>query len=241
MALAVITGASRGIGRAIAEQLYREGYRLLLNCRTQFDCLDALAASLNGGEARRCLAVHGPIDAACLRALSAEGWLDAGEPLVLVNNAGISRRGLLQDMGEDDWEALVNANLKTMFLATQAVLPHMLSQKRGRILNISSVWGEVGASCEVLYSMTKGGMAAYTKALARELAPSGISVNALACGAVDTEMNAELDAQDRELLLQELPMGRMATAEETARFAAQLLSAPAYLSGQVIRFDGAWT
>lgn len=255
MRTAVITGASRGIGRALAEVFAAAGYRLVLNCKSRFAQLDVLAEGLTQQYGVSAVPVHAPITEETLAAAfkqlqedeethsaSMGGQLgpEEGNMLILINNAGVSQLGLLQDVTDADWERMVEANLGGMFRASRAVIPYMLQQHCGRIINISSVWGDVGASCEVVYSMTKGGINAFTRALAKELAPSGISVNAVACGAVDTEMNAWLEEAERRQLEEEIPFGRMAAPKEVAAFVLQLAESPAYLSGQVIRFDGAW-
>lgn len=137
-------------------------------------------------------------------------------PDILVNNGGISHYGMLVDVTEEQWDTVMNINLKGMFMCTQLFMPHMITQKYGRIINVSSVWGMTGAACEVLYSTTKGGMNAFTKALAKELAPSGVTVNAVAPGVVDTEMMNTFDPLEKEALAQEIPVGRFGSTEEIA-------------------------
>lgn len=159
---------------------------------------------------------------------------------VLVNNAGISSVCLLTELSIPEWERLLSTNLSSVFYYCHEVIPFMLQKHSGRILNISSVWGEVGASCEAAYSATKGGINALTQALGKELAPSGIAVNALSCGAVDTSMNACFSADELNTLEETIPFGRMASPKETAEMAWQVLSSPSYLTGQIIRFDGGW-
>ena len=159
---------------------------------------------------------------------------------VLINNAGISYLGLLSEMPYEQWELLLRTNLTSVFACCKCAIPHMVSQKSGKIINISSDWGIYGASCEAAYSATKGGINALTKALAKELAPSNIQVNAVACGVIDTEMNACFDEAERKTLEEEIPAGYFAKPDEVARFLLQLAQAPAYLTGQVIGFDGGW-
>lgn len=159
---------------------------------------------------------------------------------LLVNNAGISYIGLLTDMDITDWEHVMNTNLTSVFNSCSQVIPYMVQAQKGRILNVSSVWGKVGASCEVAYSASKGAVNAFTKALAKELAPSHISVNAIAFGAIDTTMNAHLTVEEKEDLEEEIPAGRMGTVEEAAEFIASLAKSGTYLTGQVISFDGGW-
>ncbi|MBR5420667.1 MAG: SDR family NAD(P)-dependent oxidoreductase [Lachnospiraceae bacterium] len=235
---AIVTGASRGIGAAIARKLASEGFHLTLCCRQQQDKLEALAKELteSSGLTPRCLTgdVADPS--------FAEELLKGTEQIgLLVNNAGISHVGLLQDMTNDEWARLMNVNLSSAFYLSRAVIPKMLAARSGRIINISSVWGRVGASMEVAYSASKGALDAMTRALARELAPSGIAVNALACGYIDTEMNAHLSPEEKKALGEEIPAGRAGTPEEVAECVSLLAKAPVYLTGQVLTLDGAWT
>ena len=204
----LITGASRGIGNAIARAFAKEGCRLIINCSKSPDALFALATELQTD--------------------------------IVVNNAGISHIGLLGDMTIEEWNHIISVNLTSVFSTSKLAIPHMLHQKSGKIINISSIWGNVGASCEVAYSACKGGINAFTRALAKELAPSNIQVNALACGAINTQMNDFLDEAERAALLEEIPAGRMGEASEAAEMIRLLAEAPAYLTGQVIAFDGGW-
>ena len=159
---------------------------------------------------------------------------------ILVNNAGISRVGLLQDMDFEEWDSLIAANLSSVFHCCKLAIPSMVRKQSGHIVNISSVWGVCGASCEAAYSASKGGVNALTKALAKELAPSHIQINAIACGVIDTDMNHFLSKEEAAALLEEIPAGRMGTPDEVARMVLSLTESPAYLTGQVIRFDGGW-
>ena len=163
-----------------------------------------------------------------------------GQIDVLVHNAGVSHIGLLQDMTCEEWDRVIRTNLTAAFYLCKLAVPGMVSRKRGKIIHISSVWGCVGASCEAAYSASKGGLNAFTKALAKELAPSGIQVNAVACGAIDTEMNHFLNEEELEDLTDQIPAGRLGTAEEAAELVWQLSQANAYLTGQVIGLDGGW-
>ena len=235
----VVTGASSGMGKAIVELFVKEGANVIAVARRK-ERLDALAASLSE-EAGRIIVMKGDIslrednEAMIDLALSSFGRLD-----VLVNNAGISYVGLLQDMSEEEWDRLISADVSSVFYCSKLAIPHMIRRRQGRILNISSVWGVCGASCEAAYSAAKGGVNAFTQALAKELAPSGIAVNALACGAIDTDMNRWLTAEERQALFDEIPAGRMGTPEEVACMAYLLSEAPSYLTGQIIRLDGGW-
>ena len=148
--------------------------------------------------------------------------------------------GLFQDMSDEQWTRMIQTNLSSVFYTCRQVIPDMVHRQQGCILNISSVWGNTGASTEVAYSAAKGGVNAMTRALAKELAPSHIRVNAIACGFIDTEMNGFLSADDREALFEEIPAGRAGTVQEVADLVRRILDAPEYLTGQIITLDGGW-
>ncbi|MBR6328377.1 MAG: SDR family NAD(P)-dependent oxidoreductase [Lachnospiraceae bacterium] len=231
---AVVTGASRGIGAAVAESLAERGYALTLTCHSQGTRLERFAEELKEKYGIKCDCFCGDI--------SEESFVDRlfkniDPPDVLVNNAGISHVGLIQDMTLDQWNRVIGVNLTSAFLTCRRAIPMMLG-RGGSIINISSMWGTVGASMEVAYSASKGGLNTYTKALAKELAPSGIQVNALACGVVDTEMNSFLTDEDRQALCDEIPAGRFATVSEVAAAVISIIDAGPYMTGQVIGFDG---
>ena len=235
--LALVTGASRGIGKAIAEALAEAGYHLILTCSHTLPDLQEVAACLEEKYGITCTAMAADASepAAIEKVFASLDHLD-----VLVNNAGISYIGLLTDMSVEEWQHVLNTNLSSCFYTSRLAVPLMLLKHSGRIINISSVWGVCGASCEVAYSATKGGINAMTRALAKELAPSSIQVNAIACGAIDTEMNQFLDEEERNALLEEIPAGRMGRAEEVGKLAYQLGSENSYLTGQIIQLDGGW-
>lgn len=238
---ALITGASRGIGRATAEVFAAHGYHLILNCKTHTGELSRLCTKLQQTYSIQCFASFGDVSRlADCKALIAMAEQTFGGVDVLVNNAGISRIGLLMDTSCEEWDELLQTNLNSVFYCSRLVLPLMLRQKSGKIINVSSVWGEVGASCEVAYSTSKGGVNAFTKALARELAPSNIQVNAISFGAIDTQMNSHLQKDDLQALLEEIPAGRLGTASEAANMIFLLAESPSYLTGQIIRMDGGW-
>ena len=159
---------------------------------------------------------------------------------VLVNNAGISYIGLFTDMTPEDWNRVITTNLTSVYNCCSLAIPDMVRNKSGKIINISSVWGDVGASCEVAYSASKGGMNSLTKALAKELAPSNIQVNAISCGAIDTEMNQFLGDDELMQLIDEIPAGRLGKAEEVADLVYHLSYKNEYLTGQIIGLDGGW-
>lgn len=237
---ALITGASRGIGKAIALRLAEEGFRLVICARKEAPLLETRKELLALGAP--CLAVTADVsDPASCRKLFDEARAVFGSVDVLVNNAGISHIGLLQDMTDEEWNTLISTNLSSVFYCCRLAVPAMVAARSGKILNISSVWGNAGASCEAAYSASKGGVNALTKALAKELAPSGIQVNALACGAIDTDMNQFLSEAEKAGLLSEIPAGRLGAVKEAAEMAWRLLSAPDYLTGQIVTMDGGWT
>lgn len=235
----LITGASRGIGRAIALLYAKHNYNVVI-CARHSDALADTAHEIEklGAE---CLSVTA--DVGCYdkvvklfdAALARFGGID-----VLVNNAGISHIGLLQDMSIEEWNRIVSINLSSVFSTSKLVIPVMLRAGHGSIINISSVWGVSGASCEVAYSATKGGINAFTKALAKELAPSGINVNAIACGVIDTEMNHCFSDEEIQNIIEEIPAGRMGSPDEVAALALSLGEGSSYLTGQIIVLDGGY-
>ena len=159
---------------------------------------------------------------------------------LLINNAGISIIRLLQDLNEDLWNKIWNTNVTSAISVSQALIPLFLKQGYGQIINISSVWGNCGASCEVAYSTTKGAINTFTS-LAKELAPSNIQVNGIACGIIDTKMNSHLDSEDIASIIEEIPVGRLGTPEDVAKTVYSISEAGSYLTGQIITLDGGWT
>lgn len=237
----IITGASRGIGAAIARRFATEGCNLVLNCSHSADTLYALAGELKNTCAVQCLCCIGDIgNFDFVKTMFQEAEKAFGGVDILINNAGISHIGLLTDMDITDWNRIVATNLTSVFSTCKCAVPYMVHKKSGKIINISSVWGLVGASCEVAYSACKGGINAFTKALAKELAPSCIQVNAIACGVIDTEMNACFSPEERKELEDDIPAGRYGTPEEVAELTFCLATGHSYLTGQVITLDGGW-
>lgn len=234
---ALITGASRGIGRAAAEVFAEEGYHLILTCRRSLRELEALGEELREKYGISCLTLRADMgrEEDVAEIFSHIRSLD-----VLVNNAGCAHLGLLSDMTSQEWRRVMATNLDSCFYTCRGAIPLMLQRHRGKILNISSVWGTQGASMEVAYSASKGGMNAFTKALAKELAPSNIQVNAIACGVIDTAMNSCLSSEDRAALREEIPADRFGTPHEVARLILQTAKAPSYMTGQIITIDGGW-
>ena len=238
--IALVTGASGGIGGACAEKLAREGYTVLVHgCRgiRQAEALaDRLCAEGHDAHAVFCdLADSESVQAMCRDVLALYHRVDA-----LALCAGISHTGLLCDMTDAQWRAVMDVNVSGMFYLIRALAPGMVSRNEGAIVTVSSMWGRVGASCEVAYSACKGGVNAFTRALAKELAPSNIQVNAIACGVIDTDMNACFSPEERRELEDEIPAGRYGTPEEVAELAFSLAAGHSYLTGQVITLDGGW-
>lgn len=236
--LALITGASRGIGLAAAEVFAGAGYDLILTCSKSFPNLQRISEELQEKYSISCSSVQA----------------DAGDPQqtdrifqkldrldILINNAGISYMGLLHEMAPEEWRRVMSVNLDSCFYTSRCAIPLMLRNHRGHIINISSVWGNVGASTEVAYSASKGGVNAFTRALAKELAPSHIQVNAIACGVMDTSMNSCFSSEEMEALRSEIPADRLGDPREAAKLALQLAQSPEYLTGQIITLDGGWT
>lgn len=233
-----VSGASRGIGRAIARSFAQNGDNLVLTCINNIEEMSSFARELEKEFGISALALKCDMsDSDSVR----EAFEKSGSVDILINNAGIAWMGLLTDMEESDWHRVIGTNLDSLFYTCRAAVPGMIKKHEGRIVNISSVWGDVGASCEVAYSASKGGVNAFTRALAKELAPSGISVNAVACGVIDTDMNRnELTDSELAELEEEIPAGRMGETSEVARLVLDICNGPVYLTGQVITIDGGW-
>jgi len=236
----LITGSSKGIGKAIALRFAKEGYNLVINGSKDKEKLEETKAEIEKFNVA-CLAFLGDMgDYHKVKELFKLIKEEFGHLDVLVNNAGISYIGLLSDMTWQDWDKVIRTNLTSIYNCCSLAIPNMVQKKEGKIINISSVWGNVGASCEVAYSASKGGMNAFTKALAKELAPSNIKVNAVACGAIDTEMNSFLSEEELYQLKEEIPMGRLGRSDEVADLVYYLAEKNEYLTGQVIGLDGGW-
>lgn len=234
---ALITGASRGIGEAIARKLASEHYDLYLTCLHSEEKLHTLATYLEQeynvsvGAFLCDISSYKEVDKLFCHIPSLD---------VLINNAGISYIGLLSDMSLQAWDKVIGTNLNSLFYTSRNAIPLMLQNHRGKIINISSVWGSCGASMEVAYSASKGGVNGFTRALAKELAPSGIQVNAVACGLINTEMNLSLSETERRSLIEDIPADRMGNTAEVADMVYAVLSMPFYTTGQIFTIDGGW-
>lgn len=236
----IITGASRGIGQEATLLLAKDYDYIAICCSKDSSNLEELKNKIEA-MGKSCLAMVGDVaDYDFAKTMIDKVACEAGEVSTLINNAAISIVGLFTDMTPNEWQHIMNVNVNSVYNFCHAVLPHMINKKAGKIINISSVWGLVGASCEVAYSTTKGAVNAFTKALAKELAPSNITVNAIAFGAVDTTMNGHLESSELIALCDEIPYGRMCTTMEAAQAIKGVLDMPEYMTGQVIKVDGGW-
>ncbi len=236
----IITGASRGIGYESALTLAKDYDYVAICCSKDVKSLGQLQSKLEA-MGKICLAMVGDVsDYDFAQNIVDKVVKDCGEISALVNNAAISEVGLFTDISPLDWQRILNVNINSVYNFCHSALPHMINKKAGRIINISSVWGLTGASCEVAYSTTKGAINAFTKALAKELAPSSISVNAIAFGAVNTTMNMHLAPDEINSLCEEIPYGRMCSAAEAALAIKGVLDMPEYMTGEVIKVDGGW-
>ncbi len=227
MKTVLVTGASRGIGFATAVAFAKAGYKV-------YALWHNAPEKLNDVGDLDITAVQGDVSylASMQKVYATVGAVD-----ILVNNAAISHFGLLTDLSEEEWERILTVNLKSVFLTAKIFLPDMIRKKSGKILNVSSVFGAVGGSCEVAYSTAKAGMIGFTKALAKEVGPSGIQVNCIAPGVIETEMNARLSDADKAALAEETPLGRIGTPEEVADLALYLAK-DTFITGEVIHIGG---
>lgn len=237
--VALISGGSRGIGAACVQAFARAGYAVIFLYHRHRAEAEALTAALRGEGCDVTCRACDVGDFAQAQATVAELLTIYRHIDVLVNNAGIAHIGLITDMTEAQWDRLFSVNLKGAFALTQAVLPGMISRQRGAIINIASMWGEVGASCEAAYSASKGALIGLTKALSKEVGPSGIRVNCVSPGVIATDMNAELDDDALNALREETPLQRIGTAEDVAKTVLFLCGEGAsFITGQVVGVSG---
>ncbi len=237
----LVTGASKGIGAATAILFAQKGYNVVINYNNSYESASLLARSLgsNGYSVmthKANVANKLEVDLMVKETLYKFGTLD-----ILVNNAGIAYQGLITETGEIDFDNIIDVNLKGVFNCCKAVTPSMVSRQSGKIINISSMWGQVGASCEVAYSAAKAGVIGLTKALAKELAPSGITVNCVAPGLIETNMNSNISVEDLTAFVEDIPLGRMGSADEIAATIEFLASERAdYITGQILGVNGGY-
>ncbi len=231
-----ISGGTRGIGRACAELFLKKGFNVAISyVKSENEAKKMREKYGNNFIALKCdVSKSAEVKAAFSEVEKSFGGID-----ILINNAGISSQKMLCDISEEEWDEMFAINMKGMFNTCKAALPHMVHQKRGKIINLSSIWGICGASCEVCYSASKAAVIGFTKALAKELGPSGICVNCVAPGVIDTDMNSIHDEETMSALKEETPLGRLGTPEEIALCIEFLASGNAdFISGQVISPNG---
>ena len=236
----LITGASGGIGRAIAKEFANHNHNIIACTKTNIHGLEETRKIVEDTGVKCYTCLCDITDENAVKDFISSSTKEIGQVDILINNAGISFIGLLQDMSLDEWNSVINSNLTSAFLMSKYVIPHMLKNQKGHIINISSVWGNVGASMEVAYSASKGGLNSFTKALAKELAPSNILVNAISPGFINTEMNKCFDKDELNSIFNEIPLGRGGETKEVAAFVYKIAMSE-YLTGQIITMDGGWT
>ena len=240
MSVALITGGAGGIGRAISVYFARRGYDVALQYNSGKERAEALATEIRSQFQVQAVAVQADFqDELSVKDMYEKVSLAIGAPDILVNNAGIAEQRLFTDVSAQEWQKMVNINLSAAFYLCQCAVPYMIKKQKGAIVNISSMWGLSGASCEVVYSATKAGIIGMTKALARELGPSGIRVNCVAPGVIDTEMNAKHSEEVMTELAEETPLCRIGKPEEVAAAVYFLASEEAsFITGQTLCVDG---
>lgn len=236
----LITGISRGIGKAIALEFAKNKYNIIGCAKSDFNGLSDTKNLITSYGVDSYIELCDISNEEKIKKFIYESTNKLGGIDILINNAGISYIGLLQDMSILEWNNIINTNLTSTFLMSKYVIPYMLKKQNGHIINISSVWGNIGASMEVAYSASKGGLNTFTKALAKELAPSNILVNTISPGFIDTEMNKNFEKEELEAIFEEIPLGRAGKTSEVADLVYKIATSK-YLTGQIITIDGGWT
>lgn len=231
----LVTGASRGIGREIAKSLAQKGNKVIANYNNSEEQAKALQLEYENIDIFKAdVSKRNEVKELINYIMNKYKRID-----VLINNAGISESKLFTDVTDEDWQKIINNNLYSAFCVTQEVLPKMLHNKKGCIINISSVWGMVGASCESIYSIAKSGIDAMTKSLAKELGPSNIRINSIAPGIIDTDMNKNLSEEDINNLKNEIPLGKIGKTVDVSK-CVEWLIADEYTTGQIVSINGGW-
>lgn len=235
----LVTGASRGIGKEIALSFAKKGANLIINSSRSKEQLEAVKREIESLGCQ-CYSFLGDVSDYQFVASMFENIYKHFEQVdVLINNAGISHIGLFTETTVTQWKRIIDVNLNSVYNCSYFALPPMIKNHRGNIINISSIWGVTGASCEVAYSASKGGVNSFTKALAKELGHSNIRVNAIACGVIDTDMNTWLSPEEKSELLDQIPLMKMGSSQDVANLCIYLASDESkYITGQIIRLDG---
>ena len=229
----LITGGSRGIGAEIAKEFSSKGYRVFINYKNSREKAEILAAQLGGVAVHADISNSNQVKSMISRINKEYGGID-----ILINNAGFAQFSMFDSLSDDDWHKMIDTTLSGAFYCIREVLPYMIHQKSGCIINISSIWGLCGSSCEVAYSTAKAGLIGMTKALAKEVGPSGIRVNCVAPGVIDTDMNSTLTAGTINQLKEETPLGRIGTPIDIAKTVLFLAHNDSFITGQVISPNG---
>ena len=237
MKTVLITGGTRGIGRDIAFEFLQRGYEVIINYSSNESAAIATQAEFNMLGYCPVLMRADVSDEAQVRDMFSEIFRLYNKIDVLVNNAGISYVGVIQDTTPAEWDRVFGVNVKGAYLCSRAVADRMIGMGGGSMINVSSIWGEVGASCEVAYSASKAALIGFTKALSKELAPSGVRVNCVSPGVIDTTMNSHLTPDEIEELIEQIPMGRLGTGEDVAK-ACIYLAESGYVTGEVLSVGG---
>lgn len=239
MKTALVTGSSRGIGRAVARELAHQGWAVGINYLYREDKAQELVEELTAAGCQAAAFQADVADGAAVASMVKELGETFSPVELVVNNAGVAGQSLFQDISDEMWNRYLAVNLGGARNTIKAALPHMISEKRGCIVNISSIWGQRGASCEVAYACTKAGIIALTRSLAMELAPSGIRVNCVAPGVINTDMVQVLGQETLDDLAKETPLGRLGTPEDIAYAVSFFASERAgFITGQVLTADG---
>lgn len=239
MKTAIVTGGSRGIGAAIVKMLAKEGYNVIINYNRSEEIAKRMKEEFTSKgysveTFKADVSKREEVKKLVEFTIQKFGKID-----VLINNAGISQTKLFTDITEEDWNNMLNIDLNSVFHMTQEVVPYMIHEKQGCIINISSIWGMIGASCEVHYSVAKAGVDAMTKSLAKELGPSNIRVNSIAPGIIDTDMNRYLSTEELEQITEEIPLGKIGNTSAIAKCVKWLMEDD-YTTGQIISINGGW-
>ena len=235
MKIAIVTGASRGIGREIAKELSEQGIKVIANYNKSEEQAKELQKENPEIDIYKAdVSKRNEVKQMVNYALNKYGKID-----ILINNAGIAETKMFTDVTDEDWNKIININLYSAFCVTQEVIPNMIHNKNGCIINISSIWGMVGSSCESIYSISKAGIDSMTKSLAKELGPSNIRVNSIAPGFIDTDMNKQYTVQDIESIKEEIPLGKIGLPVNISKCVNWLIE-DNYTTGQIISVNGGW-